>query len=53
MKPVFGWNVAKRAQMAIPQFKASCIRHCDKAIYRLEAPKESLNMQAMAAAHKD
>jgi glycosyltransferase involved in cell wall biosynthesis len=38
MKPVFGWNIAKRAQMAIPQFKASCIRHCDKAIYRLETP---------------
>jgi len=35
MKPVFGWKVAKWAQNALPQLKASCIRHCDKAIYRI------------------
>ena len=32
MKPVFGWKAAKWAQMALPQLKASCIRHCDKAM---------------------
>lgn len=37
MKPVFGWKAAKWAQSALPQLKASWIRHCDKAIYRLEA----------------
>jgi len=37
MRSVFGWTTAKRAQMALPQFKASCIRRYDKAIYRLEA----------------
>jgi glycosyltransferase involved in cell wall biosynthesis len=39
MKPVFGWKAAKWAQMALPQLKASCIRHCDKAIYRLTASR--------------
>jgi glycosyltransferase involved in cell wall biosynthesis len=37
IKPVFGWKAAKWAQTALPQLKASCIRRCDKAIYRLEA----------------
>jgi glycosyltransferase involved in cell wall biosynthesis len=37
MEPVLGWKAAKWAQMALPQVKASCIRHCDKAMYRLEA----------------
>ena len=41
MKPVFGWKAAKWAQIALPQLKASCIRHCDKAIYRLEAIRAS------------
>ena len=36
MKPIFGWKAAKRAQMALPQLKASCFRQCDKAIHRLE-----------------
>lgn len=37
MRPVFGWEVAKWAQMALPQFKASLIRRWDKTMYRLEA----------------
>jgi glycosyltransferase involved in cell wall biosynthesis len=37
MKRVFGWRTAKWAQMALPQVKGSCIRCCDKAMYRLEA----------------
>jgi glycosyltransferase involved in cell wall biosynthesis len=37
MKPVFGWKVAKWAQIALPQFKASLIRRWDGAMYRLEA----------------
>ncbi len=36
MRPMFGWKAAKWAQEALPQIKASCFRHCDKAIYRLE-----------------
>lgn len=36
MKPIFGWRTAKSAQSALPQFKASCIRRWDKAMYRLE-----------------
>jgi glycosyltransferase involved in cell wall biosynthesis len=36
IKPLFGWKAAKWAQSALPQLKASCIKHCDKAIYRLE-----------------
>jgi len=38
MKPMFGWNAAKRAQWTLPQLKASCFRYCDKAMYRL-APR--------------
>ena len=37
MKSLFGWKAAKWADMALPQFKASCMRHWDKAMYRLEA----------------
>ena len=36
IKPVFGWQAAKWAQTALPQFKASFIRHCDKAVYKFE-----------------
>jgi len=36
MKPVFGWKAAKQVQMALPQLKASCIRHCDKVMCRFE-----------------
>jgi glycosyltransferase involved in cell wall biosynthesis len=45
MKPVFGWGAAKWAQMVLPQFKNSCIRRCDKVMYRLEtrsAPSRTL-----------
>src|SRR5215471_1574963 len=37
MRPLFGWEVAKWAQVAFPQFKASLIRRWDKAMYKLEA----------------
>jgi hypothetical protein len=37
IKPIFGWKTAKSAQTALPQFKASCLRHWDKAMHRLEA----------------
>lgn len=39
MKPVFGWKTAIWAQMALPQLKASCIRHWDKAMFSLETSK--------------
>jgi glycosyltransferase involved in cell wall biosynthesis len=35
MKPIFGWKAASWAQRVLPQLKASCARHCDKAMYRL------------------
>jgi glycosyltransferase involved in cell wall biosynthesis len=41
MKPVFGWKAAKWAQTVLPQLKASCERHYDKAIYHLEAGRET------------
>jgi glycosyltransferase involved in cell wall biosynthesis len=37
MRPVFGWETAKWAQMAFPQLKASCVRECDKVMHRLES----------------
>jgi glycosyltransferase involved in cell wall biosynthesis len=54
MEPLFGWRAAKWAQMALPQFKASCIRQCDRAMYRLQAPSTSLAMpQDMNIAKRD
>jgi glycosyltransferase involved in cell wall biosynthesis len=44
MKPVFGWKTAKWAQMALPQFKASCIRHCDKVMYSFERRGASVSL---------
>ena len=45
MKPVFGWKAAKWAQRALPQFKALCFRHCDKAIYRLETGRAAASLR--------
>ena len=45
MKPLFGWKAAKWAEMALPQLKASCIRHWDKAMYRLEAGRAAASLR--------
>jgi glycosyltransferase involved in cell wall biosynthesis len=44
MKPVVGWKAAKWTQSALPQIKASCFRHCDKAMFRLETRSVPLAM---------
>lgn len=49
LKPVFGWKAAKWAQRALPLLKASCIRHCDKAIYRLEASRVAASLHIGAS----
>jgi glycosyltransferase involved in cell wall biosynthesis len=49
MKPVFGWKAAKWAQTALPQLKSSCIRHCDEAMYKLEAGQTGGNRSAEGA----
>jgi glycosyltransferase involved in cell wall biosynthesis len=36
IKPMFGWRAAKWAQSTLPQFKASCVRYCDKASLNLK-----------------
>jgi hypothetical protein len=48
MKPVFGWKAAKWAQTALPLLKASCVRRCDKAIYRLEAGRVAASLRTGA-----
>ena len=35
IRPIFGWKVAKQAQMALPRVKGSLVRFWDKAMYRL------------------
>jgi glycosyltransferase involved in cell wall biosynthesis len=45
LKPVFGWKVAKWAQRALPQLKTSCIRRCDKAVYRLERGRVAVSLR--------
>jgi glycosyltransferase involved in cell wall biosynthesis len=37
MKPIFGFEAAKRAQMTLPQIKALLLRKWDKAMYELKA----------------
>src|SRR5437016_4727724 len=41
MKPVFGWSVAKWAQNALPEAKASLLRRWDKAMFDLESREAS------------
>ena len=36
MKPLFGWDLARRAQLVLPQFKASLLRCWDRAMYKME-----------------
>jgi glycosyltransferase involved in cell wall biosynthesis len=43
MAPIFGFKTAKRAQMVLPQMKASMIRRWDKAMYQLENSEASSN----------
>jgi glycosyltransferase involved in cell wall biosynthesis len=49
MKPLFGWKAAKWAQNALPQIKASCIRHCDKAVFRLEGSRAAASPRSGAS----
>jgi glycosyltransferase involved in cell wall biosynthesis len=37
IQSILGWRAAKRAQMALPQFKASVLRAWDKIMYRLQS----------------
>jgi glycosyltransferase involved in cell wall biosynthesis len=39
MKPLFGWKVAKWAQLALPELKASVLRRWDEAMHRFESVK--------------
>jgi len=49
LRPVFGWQVAKWAQMALPQFKTSLIRRWDKAMYRLKSAKPAYQPMVQTA----
>jgi len=53
MRPMFGWKAAKWADMALPQFKASCFRHCDKAMFSLEGRKEAVRHEVNAVRTKE
>jgi glycosyltransferase involved in cell wall biosynthesis len=36
IKPLFGWGLAKQAQLVLPQFKSILVRYWDLAMYNLE-----------------
>jgi glycosyltransferase involved in cell wall biosynthesis len=36
IRPLFGWETAKSAQNALQMLKGACLRHCDKAIFKLQ-----------------
>ena len=40
MKPIFGWKAAKKAQMALPQLKASLVGRWDKATVYVGNPRK-------------
>lgn len=46
MKPLFGWKAAKWAQRNLPQLKASCLRQCDRVLYRLESGSARMSEHA-------
>jgi glycosyltransferase involved in cell wall biosynthesis len=35
MRPMFGWETAKRAQNFLPQLRSACLRKCDRAAFLL------------------
>lgn len=41
MQPLLGRKVAQRAQMALPQFKSTCLREFDKVLHKLEGNEQS------------
>ena len=41
IKSIFGWNLGKRAETALPQLKAYLVRSWDKAMYNLEKVRRS------------
>ncbi len=42
MKPILGFEVAKRAQMTLPRLKASLLSRCDKAMYLMVRPRSPI-----------
>jgi len=42
IKTLFGWNLAKRAQLFLPRLKWSIIRSCDKAMFILNGREVSI-----------
>ena len=36
IEKAFGWELAKQAQLNLPQLKHSLLKYCDKALYRLQ-----------------
>jgi glycosyltransferase involved in cell wall biosynthesis len=55
MKPILGLKAAKRAQMVLPQVKASLTRHWDKAMYKLETREATVSQppHAVSGTRKD
>ncbi len=43
IRPVFGWKAAKWAQLRLPEFKSSCLRSCDRTLYRLAGERAVVN----------
>jgi glycosyltransferase involved in cell wall biosynthesis len=48
IRPIFGWKVAKWAQITLPELKASCIRDWDKMMYWLEGRRAPATDKANA-----
>ncbi len=44
IKALFGWPLARRAQMSLPGLRWSCVRIWDKTLFRLEGRKHAANL---------
>jgi len=49
MKSIFGWTAATRAQMALPQLKASLLRHWDRVMFKWERQGTTVNHRTPAS----
>jgi glycosyltransferase involved in cell wall biosynthesis len=45
IRPLFGWQAAKLAQMALPHLRASCVRLCDETMLRVDARRAGENLR--------
>jgi len=44
IKAIFGWRLARRAQLSLPTLRWSLVRHWDKALFRIEGRRHAADL---------